>query len=119
MTRADWILLAVVSALLPLVYLTVWRASETGTEITIRAGNQAPLTVSLAEDRQLHVDGRLGDSVIEIRAGKAHFAASPCTSKVCVHSGWVQQSGEFAACLPNGVSLTVAGGKRRYDAINF
>lgn len=119
MTRADWTLLAVVGALLSLVYLTAWSDRSAGTEITIRSGDQAPRTVTLARDRQLRIDGRLGDSVIEIRDGKAHFLSSPCTSKVCVHTGWLQQSGEFAACLPNGVSLTVAGGKRRYDAINF
>lgn len=119
MTRADWILLSAVAVLLPLTYLAVWDESAPGTQLTIRSGADAPWTVPLTEDRQLRIGGRLGDSVIEIHDGKAHFAASPCTSKVCVHSGWLRESGEFAACLPNGVSIAVAGGQRRFDAINF
>lgn len=119
MTRADRVLLALVAALLPLVYFLTWHGAHAGSRISIRSGDQAPLVVSLTEDRQVHVHGRLGDSVIEIRQGKAHFLRSPCTSKVCIHSGWLDESGQFAACLPNGVSFTVTGGPRRFDAINF
>lgn len=119
MTRADWTLLGTAALLLPLLYLTTWGSGQAGTELTIRSGNQAPVTVALDQDRRIRVGGHLGDSVIEIQQGKAHFLHSPCTSKVCIHSGWLHESGEFAACLPNGVSITVAGGERRFDAVNF
>lgn len=119
MTRADFILLAVVGALLPAVYATAWNGATVGTEIRIQSGREAPLTLPLDQDRQVRIGGRLGDSVIEIHDGKAHFLSSPCTAKVCIHSGWLHETGEFAACLPNGVSITVAGGQRRFDAINF
>ncbi len=119
MTRADWMLLAAIAILLPAVYLATWIPSTEGTEITIQSGRNSPLTLSLSHDRRVRIAGRLGDSVIEIRQGEAHFLSSPCTSKICVHSGWLHETGEFAACLPNGVSFTVAGGQRRFDAINF
>lgn len=119
MTRADWLLLVAVALLLPTLYWGAWQQGRTGTEVVIRSGSQAPVTLTLGEERRLRIGGRLGDSVIEIHDGKAHFLESPCTSKVCVRSGWLQETGEFAACLPNGVSVTVAGGARRFDAINF
>lgn len=119
MTRADWVLLTVIAILLPAVYAATWNAGTEGTEVTIRSGRGAPQTVSLQQDRRLRIAGRLGDSVIEIRHGKARFLSSPCNSKICIHSGWLHETGEFAACLPNGVSMTVAGGRRRFDAINF
>lgn len=119
MTRADLVLLVCVAVLLPAVYWAAWRDRGAGEAIEIRSGDRPPLVLSLHRDQQVKIGGRLGESVIEIQHGKAHFVASPCTSKVCIHSGWLDQSGQFAACLPNGVSLTVAGGKRRFDAINF
>ena len=119
MTRADLILLAMVAILLPAVYLATWHDATAGTQITIRSANHEPMTLPLTQDREVRIGGRLGESVIEIHDGKAHFLRSPCTSKVCIHSGWLGETGDFAACLPNGVSFTVAGGERRFDAINF
>lgn len=119
MTRADLILIAAVAIMLPAVYLATWQDVSAGSEIVIRSADREPVILPLNQDREVRVGGRMGDSVIEIHDGKAHFLHSPCTSKVCIHSGWLDETGDFAACLPNGVSFTVAGGERRFDAVNF
>lgn len=119
MTRADWILLAVAAVLLPMLYTALWQEAGVADSIAVRSTGGEPLTASLARDQDLTIQGRLGTSTIEIRAGRARFSDSPCTAKVCIHTGWLQHSGEVAACLPNGVSLQLTGGVRRFDAINF
>lgn len=63
------------------------------------------------------VAGKLGDSMIEVRAGHARFVEAPCRNRVCVATGWLSRSDDFAACAPNGVSLRLRGPGVRYDAI--
>ena len=77
------------------------------------------ITLPLSGEQRVSVHGPLGDSVIEIRDGRVRFVSSPCNGKQCVHSGWLSHSGELAACLPNGIMVSVMGRERRYDSINF
>lgn len=119
MTVADRILIVLVVCAMPFLYLHLWFGHETANFVQIRNGNDDPITETLQPDRMLHVAGRLGDSIIEVRNGRTRFVRSPCTTKVCVHSGWLTSAGEFAACLPNRISLTLVGQDPRFDAINF
>ena len=73
---------------------------------------------SLLEEREFEVRTALGSSLIEIRNGQARFASSSCNRQLCVLAGWLSRSGQFAACLPNGISLQLVG-QNQYDAINF
>jgi hypothetical protein len=54
-----------------------------------------------------------------VHDGRIRFVASPCTGKQCIHSGWLDNDGEFAACLPNLISITITGRNPRFDSINF
>ena len=53
---------------------------------------------SLSTNREIHVQGPLGDTHIIIEDGKAHIHQKPIFSA----SGWI-------ACLPNQVLLTIVG----------
>lgn len=119
MTRADWIVIILALALLPLVYLYNWRPHTRAVEATITGPDHYHRTIMLDHDQIIRVPGKLGDSVLEVRKGEIRFIKSPCTTKFCIHSGWLKYNGDVMACLPNGVYVAVAGGSRKYDAINF
>ncbi len=51
----------------------------------------------------------VGDTVIEVKSGAIRFFESDCPGQECVHSGWLKNSGDTAACLPNRVSITLSG----------
>ena len=119
MTRADYVVVFFALVLLPILFTRYWQAPSQGQTAEILVGSDKKIEVSLREDRQLNVEGPLGTSVIEIHDGKVRFVHSPCRGKQCIHSGWLQHSGDFAACLPNRISVAVLGNKRLYDAINF
>lgn len=118
-THADAVVLALALALLPYLYLHYWGDATQGTEARILVGGKEVALISLRQDQSLAIPGRLGASRFEIHDGKIRFVASPCRGKQCVHSGWLSLSGEFAACLPNGISVQVVGNDPRFDAINF
>ena len=119
MTRADWIVLLLAITLLPTLYLHYWGGQGPATAVRISANDQQDITLPLSDNRRLSVHGPLGDSVIEIHNGRVRFVSSPCRGKQCIHSGWLSHSGELAACLPNGIMVSVIGRKPRFDSINF
>ncbi|MFP4153855.1 MAG: NusG domain II-containing protein [Alkalispirochaeta sp.] len=63
----------------------------------------------LDEDRDLYIEGPLGESHIVIEDGTVRFEDSPCRDKICVAAGALGTSGEWAACLPNRVFISVIG----------
>ncbi|MFN2309133.1 MAG: NusG domain II-containing protein [Gammaproteobacteria bacterium] len=119
LTVADGLVLLVTALLIGGLYAALWSNDPTALEVEIRSGGEHIETLSLAENRQVAVTGPLGISHIEIRDAQVRFVASPCTSKVCVLSGWHRHAGETTACLPNQISFRILGRDRRYDAINF
>ena len=66
----------------------------------------------LEEDRTLEFEGPLHEhTVVEIKDGQARFVSSPCRDKICIAAGWLDQSGQWTACLPNRVFVRVEGGE--------
>ena len=119
MTRADWILTLLATALVAGLYAHLWSGRGPADELRIHSGDAPLRTEALAPDRKLRVRGALGDSLLEVRDERVRFLDSPCSGKHCVHAGWAQQTGQSVACLPNRVSVQLAGTGRRFDAINF
>ena len=113
---------AALLALLSL-YLWLWRPAGPAEELQVMVDNQLVQRLSLAENQQQAIQGLLGESIIEVRDGKARFVSSPCRNQVCVHHGWASHSGELLACLPNRIALVLAGDaaapRGDIDAINF
>ena len=53
----------------------------------------------------------------ETRNGAAAFVHSNCPDQVCVNTGWLRIPGDFAACLPNQVLLSIPAEDNGLDAI--
>ncbi|OEF98653.1 NusG domain II-containing protein [Desulfuribacillus alkaliarsenatis] len=45
--------------------------------------------------------------VIEAQPGRIRFQSSECPDQVCVHTGWLTQQGQLAACLPSKTIVTI------------
>ena len=119
MSRADIVLFVLALTLLPLLYQQFWQLGERGDTAEIQVGGKPYAVMDLHNNQTLAVAGRLGDSVLEVHDGEVRFRTSPCRGNHCVHSGWLRIGGEFAACLPNAVSLRVKAADPRFDSINF
>ena len=51
-------------------------------------------------------EGKL-DVTLYVEDGKICFQKSECPDQICVESGWLQNVGDTATCLPAGVSVTI------------
>ena len=118
MTRADTFVVAFTLLLLPLLYVAFWHSGP-AQAAHIHTADGREFSVPLDVDQTLSLEGPLGTTVIEVRDGQVRFLDSPCSGKQCLHAGWLRHGGEFAACLPNRISVAVSAAEPRYDSINF
>jgi hypothetical protein len=58
----------------------------------------------------LRVAGPLGDTVVELSGGRVRVIASPCTNQTCVAAGGIRSHGQWIACLPNQVLVSIKAG---------
>jgi hypothetical protein len=114
----DWLVMIMSLAVIFWMFQTFWHASPAA-KVQVRLANQVVGTYSLNQQREIHVHGPLGESVIAIRDGQARFLKSPCTGQYCVHHGWLKRAGQVAICLPNQVSLTLQNAQPNYDSLNY
>ena len=118
-TMGDRIVLGLACLLVASLYGIYWQPSAAGTVVEYHTPTDHG-RVNLDTERRLALAGSDGTSHIHIKDGAARFTASPCRNKQCIHSGWLQHSGDYAACLPNQVTLLVHGPQEPIlDAINY
>lgn len=120
MIRAgDVILIALCSVLVGAAFAFTWRGGEPASWAVVRVAGQPERRIALTGSREIAVPGRRGESLISVVDGRVRFVDSPCHGKQCIHAGWLDAAGDFAACLPNGVSLTMISEHSRYDAVVY
>ncbi|MDR1209471.1 MAG: NusG domain II-containing protein [Clostridiales bacterium] len=73
-----------------------------------RIGSADNVSVDLSRDGSFRVFG-MENVTFETRDGKIAFTESDCPDHICVRTGFIGVAGESAACLPNGLLLTVSG----------
>ena len=119
LTAGDWLLLALALLIVGFSYRIFWQQSVYGNQASVFVNGKFKSSVDLYENRVFSVTGKLGESELQVSDGKIRFLSSPCDGKQCVYTGWISQSGEIAACVPNGVSVRILGPDPRFDTMNF
>lgn len=114
----DWLTLLLGGLFVVLLTHKLW-SGDLADKAIIRSGGKIFREVPLSRDQQIEVRGPLGISIISIREHKARIASDPGPRQYCVRQGWLQQAGEIALCLPNQVSVELAGSRKRYDSLNY
>lgn len=119
-TAGDAAVLALGAALVGALFAAYWQPPAPAALAEVRAGGTLVGRYALDRERELQVDGRLGRSRVALGEGRARFVEAPCRNQVCVHRGWLRHDGDVAACLPNGLTLTLlGGGASRFDALSY
>ena len=101
------------------LYSMLWFSDGHGDFAQVTVDEKEQQLISLAENKIIEMKGKTGLSVLEVVDGKIRFKSSPCQNQICVHTGWLQHGGEFAACLPNQIAVEVVANNTLFDSINF
>jgi hypothetical protein len=114
----DWLILLIGLISVIWMFQQFWQTAP-ASQFKIRQGNHIVGIFDLNQNRELHIKGALGESLINIQDGKVRFKQSPCSNQYCVHQGWLSRAGQVAICLPNQISLQLLGAKNAYDSLNY
>lgn len=90
--------------------LVVYGGARTQAQVSVKSAGRAWVFPLDAEETVV-APGPLGDTVVEIRGGEAYILRSPCANQTCIATGRIRKQGQWVACLPNGVFLSVEGGE--------
>ena len=118
-TLGDKLVVAASFFALLVLYQIYWASTAYGNQVEILVDGKHWASHDLFSTTQVEVPGNLGPSTLIINAGKIRFLESPCNGKQCVHQGWLEYGGEFAACLPNRISVRILSNEPRFDTVNF
>jgi len=87
-----------------------------GQAAVIRINNEVVATLSLKRERQLSLQGPLGETVVQVKAGKIRVVSDPGPRQLCVLQGWISRAGQALVCLPNRVLIQIPG-QPHYDSL--
>ncbi len=102
-----------------LLYLSVSVYGGPPSSSLVVSTDQGEWIYPLSEDRTIEARGILGVSVIRIEGGFAHIDESPCANKLCVAAPRIGSTGQWSACLPNGVFIRIEGSEATDDIDAF
>lgn len=102
-------ILIVILSSVTLVVLTVSVYGGPEAAVLVVASGEQEWIYPLDQDREIEVQGVLGVTSIHIGDNKAHIEDSPCINKTCIASPPIRNTGDWSACLPNGVFIRIEG----------
>ena len=104
--RSSLVFVAVVVLLAVLLYF--FTRGGTGRTALIQYGNpQQTMEVPLGKDADYDLDSNGYTVHLQVRDGTIAFVNSPCPDHLCEGFGRLSQEGDWAACMPAQVSVTV------------
>ena len=99
-------------------FKTFWHF-ETGSVVQVNFQGKTYGNFSLFQNKNISLIGKEGESIIEIKGGRARFKSAPCKNQYCVQQGWVHLTGQMLICIPNEVSIEILGKTKAYDSLNY
>jgi hypothetical protein len=111
----DLVVLAFSLALIFFAGASLYAKPSAALRVLIQAPGESWVFPAAAEEL-VSVPGPLGDTVVEIRGGRARVLSSPCENQTCVAAGHINARGQWVACLPNGVFVAIEGKDAPVDA---
>jgi hypothetical protein len=115
---ADLLILLLALLVIGGISLRIYAGGGSDPQILVSSSDEKYLYPLEAEAR-LEVPGPLGDTVVHIHDGGVEVLSSPCPEKICIKTGRISRPGQWIACLPNRVFISIRGGeKEQPDAIS-
>lgn len=91
------------------LYLLLIGGRTAGAEVIVRVNGQETARYSLSQDGEYPLNG--GSNILVIGGGEAWLRDANCPDKLCVRQGKIRLNGQTITCLPNKLTVTVAGGE--------
>ncbi len=108
--KKNMIFAVAVIAIAAIISLFLYFNPQAGTEVLVSVADGKSTTLSLENDRTVHIGADYGAKLnvtLEIKGGAVRFINSECPDHICEGFGWVSHAGDTAVCMPAGVMISV------------
>ena len=112
MKKRFWDILLIGGCLLlaAVLFLTSVVGREAGAGVIVSVNGEEVTRYSLHDNGTYPLNG--GTNTLVIENGEAWVSEANCPDKICMGMGKISKNGEFIACLPNKLTVTVYGGEQ-------
>ncbi len=123
--KGDLILIAAIVVVIAAAFLIsgVLKSSDSSVNKTVEISQSSKIiktidlkNVSKSED--IVIPGKY-QNVVRVEQGRICFIESNCPDQVCVKTGWLQNSGDIAVCLPNQATIKIVGKADNIDVVSY
>ena len=114
----DWLIIIMFFFLILASAKLLWDFPQ-GQYLEIYKNNEILATYSLNQKLKKEIYNTKGVTEVIIDNGKVRFSSSPCPKKYCIHQGWINKANQIIICIPNKISISIVGGIKKYDSINY
>ena len=111
--KKDFILIAIIFLIALLIFIFLPREKGDVVEISVNGKMVFSSPLGTAFEKNLN-----NGVTIKCDGTCAYFIHSDCPDKVCIKAGKLSMSGEWVACLPNGVVLKIVGKDGKADTVS-
>lgn len=107
--------------ILPILSLSsFWQHNQDNKESYIYQSNKLSQIHSLDTDKIISISDSKTNVKVEIKNGKIRIIESNCPKHICIHTGWIDNSGQTIVCVPNKLMIEVRGKqKSEYHAETY
>lgn len=102
----DFLILTVITAIIITVSLFIYSAASSSLYLSVRTP-KGDWIYPMEENIDFAVEGEIGIVNIKIEGGEAFVVSSTCSNKSCILAPRLKNHGDWNACLPNKVFLSV------------
>lgn len=106
--RNDIILIISIVIILVTACLIIYFTSKKGKYAEIRSGDEVIMKISLDEDKEYIVEGKISPVKIIVKNGGVHVEESGCPDKICINMGTISKTNDRPIyCAPNEILIVV------------
>lgn len=73
---------------------------------------------AVTEPIVLDIEGEYKNTIL-IEKGRVRVLDSNCPDRVCVNTGWLDQMGDLAVCIPNRSIVKIEGEAEKVDGVTY
>lgn len=83
------------------------KAESAGVALVEYGDSSQQIEYPLSRDARYDLDTGYYTVHFEVKGGKIRFVDSPCPDHTCESFGWLENAGDWAACLPARAKLSI------------
>lgn len=116
----DYFIIGII-ILIIILFLTVFKfLQDRGHLCTVSVGGKEIYRLSLSENKEISVQGPIGETKMKVANGSICITEAPCKQKICKKMGKISHSGEIIVCIPNKIIIHVKSGyEQNLDGITM